>query len=44
MPPNRMLLIEVPDETLVERGCGRRLDPETGVIKYYIAHVICSYV
>jgi adenylate kinase len=28
----RMLLIEVPDETLVERGCGRRLDPETGDI------------
>ncbi|CAK9016807.1 unnamed protein product, partial [Durusdinium trenchii] len=23
---------EVPDETLVERGCGRRLDPETGEI------------
>lgn len=24
--------IEVPDDTLVERGCGRRLDPETGEI------------
>ena len=24
--------MEVPDETLVERGCGRRLDPETGDI------------
>lgn len=29
---DRFLLIEVPDETLVERGCGRRLDPETGDI------------
>lgn len=29
---DKMLLIEVPDETLVERGCGRRLDPETGEI------------
>ena len=27
-----MMIIEVPDETLVERGCGRRLDPETGDI------------
>ena len=26
----KFLLIKVPDETLVERGCGRRLDPETG--------------
>mmetsp|Transcript_46800 Transcript_46800/g.123685 ORF Transcript_46800/g.123685 Transcript_46800/m.123685 type:complete len:317 (+) Transcript_46800:58-1008(+) len=32
---SKMLLIEVPDETLVERGCGRRLDPETGDI-YHI--------
>ena len=24
--------VEVPDDTLVERGCGRRLDPETGEI------------
>mmetsp|Transcript_39437 Transcript_39437/g.109696 ORF Transcript_39437/g.109696 Transcript_39437/m.109696 type:complete len:331 (-) Transcript_39437:65-1057(-) len=28
----RFLLIKVPDDTLVERGCGRRLDPETGEI------------
>jgi len=28
----KFLLIKVPDETLVERGCGRRLDPETGDI------------
>lgn len=28
----KFLLITVPDETLVERGCGRRLDPETGDI------------
>merc|ERR1711972_571765 len=28
----RFLLIKVPDDTLVERGCGRRLDPETGDI------------
>jgi len=29
---DKFLLIKVPDETLVERGCGRRLDPETGDI------------
>jgi len=29
---NRFLLIKVPDDTLVERGVGRRLDPETGDI------------
>lgn len=28
----KFLLIKVPDETLVERGCGRRLDPVTGDI------------
>lgn len=28
----KFLVIKVPDETLVERGCGRRLDPETGEI------------
>lgn len=28
----KFLLIKVPDETLVERGCGRRLDPESGEI------------
>merc|ERR1712151_878941 len=28
----KFLLIKVPDDTLVERGCGRRLDPETGDI------------
>jgi len=29
---SKFLVIKVPDETLVERGCGRRLDPETGEI------------
>lgn len=29
---DKFILIEVPDDTLVERGCGRRLDPETGEI------------
>jgi len=29
---DQFVLIEVPDDTLVERGCGRRLDPETGDI------------
>lgn len=28
----KFLLIKVPDDTLVERGCGRRLDPESGEI------------
>lgn len=28
----KFLLVNVPDETLVERGVGRRLDPETGEI------------
>jgi len=28
----KFLLIDVPDEELVVRGCGRRLDPETGEI------------
>jgi len=28
----KFLVIKVPDDTLVERGCGRRLDPETGDI------------
>lgn len=28
----KFLLIKVPDETLVERGCGRRSDPQTGEI------------
>mmetsp|Transcript_42332 Transcript_42332/g.78865 ORF Transcript_42332/g.78865 Transcript_42332/m.78865 type:complete len:280 (-) Transcript_42332:137-976(-) len=28
----KFLVIKVPDDTLVERGCGRRLDPETGEI------------
>jgi adenylate kinase family enzyme len=27
---NKFVLIEVPDDTLVERGCGRWLDPEAG--------------
>mmetsp|Transcript_64831 Transcript_64831/g.138869 ORF Transcript_64831/g.138869 Transcript_64831/m.138869 type:complete len:334 (-) Transcript_64831:53-1054(-) len=29
---DKFLVIKVPDDTLVERGCGRRLDPETGDI------------
>jgi len=29
---DKFILIEVPDDVLVERGCGRRLDPETGEI------------
>eukprot|EP00448_Togula_jolla_P003528 CAMPEP_0170612164 /NCGR_PEP_ID=MMETSP0224-20130122/23576_1 /TAXON_ID=285029 /ORGANISM="Togula jolla, Strain CCCM 725" /LENGTH=310 /DNA_ID=CAMNT_0010937647 /DNA_START=51 /DNA_END=983 /DNA_ORIENTATION=+ len=29
---DKFLLIKVPDDTLVERGVGRRLDPETGDI------------
>lgn len=29
---DKFLLIKVPDDILVERGCGRRLDPETGNI------------
>jgi len=29
---DKFVLIEVPDDVLVERGCGRRLDPETGDI------------
>lgn len=29
---DKFLLIKVPDDTLVERGCGRRLDPDTGII------------
>jgi len=29
---DKFVVIEVPDDTLVERGCGRRLDPETGDI------------
>mmetsp|Transcript_64832 Transcript_64832/g.138872 ORF Transcript_64832/g.138872 Transcript_64832/m.138872 type:complete len:333 (-) Transcript_64832:53-1051(-) len=29
---DKFLVIKVPDDTLVERGCGRRLDPETGEI------------
>merc|ERR1712194_734631 len=29
---SRFLLLEVPDDILVARGCGRRLDPETGEI------------
>jgi len=28
----KFIVISVPDATLVERGCGRRLDPETGAI------------
>ncbi|CAK0880149.1 unnamed protein product [Prorocentrum cordatum] len=28
----KFLLIDVPDEELVVRGCGRRLDPESGEI------------
>eukprot|EP00439_Symbiodinium_sp_Y106_P081630 s279_g20.t1 len=28
----KFLVIKVPDDTLVERGCGRRSDPETGEI------------
>mmetsp|Transcript_155011 Transcript_155011/g.376365 ORF Transcript_155011/g.376365 Transcript_155011/m.376365 type:complete len:257 (+) Transcript_155011:1-771(+) len=32
MSVQKFLLIKVPDETLVERGVGRRLDPETGEI------------
>ena len=27
---DKFLLLDVPDDDLVERGCGRRLDPETG--------------
>ena len=30
--PNKFLLLDVPDESLVERVTGRRLDPETGAI------------
>jgi len=29
---DKFILIEVPDDVLVERGCGRRLDPKTGEI------------
>eukprot|EP00929_Paragymnodinium_shiwhaense_P025727 TRINITY_DN15499_c0_g1_i5.p2 TRINITY_DN15499_c0_g1~~TRINITY_DN15499_c0_g1_i5.p2 ORF type:complete len:325 (-),score=114.27 TRINITY_DN15499_c0_g1_i5:188-1162(-) len=29
---SKFIVIKVPDDTLVERGCGRRLDPETGDI------------
>merc|ERR1712127_1002424 len=29
---DQFFLIQVPDDTLVERGVGRRLDPETGAI------------
>jgi len=29
---DKFVLIKVPDDDLVERGCGRRLDPETGDI------------
>merc|ERR1711920_791989 len=29
---DKFILIKVPDDTLVERGVGRRLDPETGDI------------
>lgn len=29
---DKFIVIKVPDDTLVERGCGRRLDPETGDI------------
>jgi len=29
---DKFILIEVPDDVLVERGCGRRLDPDTGEI------------
>jgi len=32
IPVNKFIVITVPDDTLVERGCGRRLDPETGDI------------
>eukprot|EP00929_Paragymnodinium_shiwhaense_P025726 TRINITY_DN15499_c0_g1_i2.p1 TRINITY_DN15499_c0_g1~~TRINITY_DN15499_c0_g1_i2.p1 ORF type:complete len:322 (-),score=107.23 TRINITY_DN15499_c0_g1_i2:152-1117(-) len=32
IPVNKFIIIKVPDDTLVERGCGRRLDPETGDI------------
>jgi len=32
IPVDKFIVIAVPDETLVERGCGRRLDPETGDI------------
>jgi len=28
----KFFVIKVPDDTLVERGCGRRLDPQTGKI------------
>eukprot|EP00123_Amoebidium_parasiticum_P021515 comp6867_c0_seq1/m.2615 comp6867_c0_seq1/g.2615 ORF comp6867_c0_seq1/g.2615 comp6867_c0_seq1/m.2615 type:complete len:211 (-) comp6867_c0_seq1:364-996(-) len=30
--PNKVILLNVPDECLVERVCGRRMDPVTGVI------------
>ena len=30
--PNKCVILEVPDEVLVDRVCGRRLDPETGTI------------
>jgi len=29
---NKFIVIKVPDDSIVERGCGRRLDPETGDI------------
>jgi len=29
---HRFLLLKVPDDTVVQRGCGRRLDPQTGEI------------
>jgi len=32
IPVDKFIVIKVPDDTLVERGCGRRLDPETGDI------------
>merc|ERR1712176_213505 len=32
MKVDQFILINVPDDTLVERGVGRRLDPETGAI------------
>ena len=30
--PNKCILLDVPDEVLVERVTGRRADPETGII------------
>lgn len=35
--PDKMIFLEVPDDALVERVCGRRVDPETNTI-YHIKY------